>query len=187
MADIYLGLPVLDRSEVAYRRAPAADEPLVVRRPLMREFQEVRYWTPDADTNGEPDGTLAADAIGRTPRIPGGAGRYAFPPTGGWPALAAAGGVYVRFLVGFSEAHPHADLLRDAGVAYIRAVLNGAKLLEPNAAMLALLRPLRDSLNGEELVGPGGWDDAVPYEPDDVLTFGGTPVTVGGRRIGFDG
>ena len=150
----------------------------------MRRVRAVAYWTPGSDRNGEPDGTLGAAALGRTPLIPDGAGLYVFPPVGGWPAMDSAAGVYVRLTSGMPEDDPHSGLVRQAGIVAVRQFFNGAREIRRTDALAVLLDPVKDILDGREL-NIAGWDKSVPDVSGVMLTYGGEPLTLGGERVTY--
>ena len=185
----YGGIPVLDRGEVVAKEVPVEDDEVVIRRLFAHEVVEVLYWTPDADITADADGSLTGATLGRFSALPDGGGLRLFAPPDGWPRMNRKGGIYVRITSGISESHPSVPLIRQAGVLATRFFFNGAKLLEPNAGMLALLRPLRQ-LSGFDHDAPDasswqGWDAAARDGEGVRLTFGGSGITFGGVRIGY--
>ena len=173
------GIPILDEDRYVVKARPASDGSLIVKRWFGRVFLGVRYWTPDADPNANPDGELDSHGVGEIGVLPDDAGLLIRPPAGGWPAMADDARVYVRITEGIPEDHQNTPILRQAGIMAARYFFNGAKFLERDSGMIRVLRAVRPLTRRMD-------DPAYPDMGEGtVLTYGGSGVTLGGVRMAY--
>ena len=132
----HISAPVVARSEPGLIVDPPATprSPVTINVRDVSAVTEVRYWSTVAVLRDEPDGVIAAAALGRLD-----ADRYRarlYPPVTGWPPLRAGSDLIADVTRGIEEA-----ALRQAAVLLVRSLYDGRPYIKADNATFVLLRP----------------------------------------------
>ena len=177
-----LGWPVIDRYEAVFCPAvTSTTKSITIRRPHAQSLAVVRYWTPGANMDAGPDGSLLP--LPRVSQLPDDGGLRVHKPSAGWPEHQSDGGVWLVVSAGLDAEHILVGKLRQAAIAAARSYASdGVREIRDMDAAPQLLWATGDMFNGADR--EQDWDKWIP-DPGtgSELTFGGEPVTVGYRDI----
>ena len=137
----WLWAPLVDRTVLEWCNRPSdAASPIAVPRRHVKSAS-IRYWSAAGDLREQPDGAIAAAALGRLAWDPQGETDI-WPPAGGWPAVLRGSELEVSVVQGL-DITPETMGLRQAVVLYARARYDGYVDDRVHDACFTLMSPWR--------------------------------------------
>lgn len=137
----WLWAPLVDRTVVEWCIRPSdAAAPVLIERHSVKSAS-IRYWSSAGDLREEPDGAIAAAALGRIAWDPQGVTEI-WPPADGWPTVLHASELEVSVVHGL-DITPETMGLRQAVIVYARARYDGHVDDHVHDACFTLMAPWR--------------------------------------------